>query len=211
MVDEPASKHEQAQANQGAAASSTISNKIPTTDETNEGSPPNPICERLIVRCVLTRIWIIFSDSSFWIAAATVVIAAFTIVLACVSQRQWTELKRSDDNAERFFELSETPYVFVKDLELNAPQPDAKITGSIQVINEGNLPALNLAIGLNIEARTSEPTSFGAPLPARNEADLGPKIDDPPIPITSSEILTKSNWMAFQSGTKQIYVCGMIR
>ena len=78
--------------------------------------------------------------SGFITAVATVAIAGFTIVLAGVSARQWQALQIANLNSERFFELAQSPYVFLKNFHVDPPKVGEKLAGSVQISNSGNLP-----------------------------------------------------------------------
>jgi len=170
-------------------------------------SRPREVMAKQVASCArLGRwLWRIADDpNAFATTCATIVIAIFTIVLARVSRLQ-------NADAEKFFRIAQAPHVFIKKLMIDPPKVGQKITASIEVINTGNLPALNFALALNIEAREDFPKSFGVVGAPIYETDLPPKLEVPPTPIHSNQPLSQADWSAFNAGTKRIYAYGMLQ
>ena len=59
-------------------------------------------------------LFLLLTSSSFWTAIATLVIAAFTVELYCVSNRQWQTMQKQ-------LEISERPWVTVDNVVLTEP------------------------------------------------------------------------------------------
>lgn len=81
-------------------------------------------------------------SASFWTAAATIVIAIFTIVLACVTRKQGRLTQQSIDLARDEFMASHRPKLIVRHFQLDDPVRDQVITIRFAIVNIGDTEAI---------------------------------------------------------------------
>jgi hypothetical protein len=78
-----------------------LTNKAPTNDKTAESNQEKEVTKVAWSRRIGRWVWAILTSPEFWTAAATVVIAAFTVELYGVSNRQGQTMDRQLEMSER--------------------------------------------------------------------------------------------------------------
>lgn len=141
MIDEPdGSTEEKQRAQQTPAVQETTGNSNRDNPATPQQNSQQPWYASLFS-------WIKSDPSAFITATATAVIAAFTIVLVCVSSRQWRAMIAGNDNATSALHTTERPSVSLGDTEGKLAEfqklPDGRWTVLMYFQNSGRSPAFN--------------------------------------------------------------------
>ena len=165
MVDNPDGDEEKRDADQGLQVSIhgriTLVNEAPSDQATTAPGQATQQAQnnRWYSRFFLTR-WILIGayrcdiHNGTVTAVATIVIAAFTIVLACVSNRQWEAMVESNASIEQNFIASERPYVSMGRRDgtvgnfIVPTDPGAKAGIMLYFHNSGHLPALRFNVSI---------------------------------------------------------------
>lgn len=157
----------------------------------------------------------IFRSAEFWTAAATIVIAIFTIVLACVTGKQARLTRESIDLARKEFIATHRPRVIVRFIQ--GPFEDAESYQFIWVtiVNIGVNPATVEAFGCDLARRNSVTLQWGI-----SALDASPKTISPVTLISGQRHtfeITAENPDTFDEkfsdacGNQQLCAVGIIR
>ena len=118
-----------------------LTNKSPTNDKAAEGDQKKEVTNVSRSRRVGRWVWARLASSEFWTAAATVIIAAFTIELYCVSTQQGKTMRQQ-------LEFSERPWIAEQITLISPPLIFEKDGGSsiVKMVmeNNGNSVAINV-------------------------------------------------------------------
>jgi hypothetical protein len=159
-----------------------------------------------------------YSREKRWIERGKVLIEALTlaavIFYGCVAYRQWRAMIVANENSGGALEVAQSPYVFVVDINAAPLKIGEKVTGKIQFVNTGNLPARNFTFAGQFEIRPDCPTQItGTTALDINQFDMPPNLsnyaDQPPQDIFSANIISDNEFTSFSNRTSKLCAYGM--
>jgi hypothetical protein len=156
------------------------------------------------------------TDYEWRIVVLTSVIAFVTAVYTLVAGFQWDAMRLANQQTRIAFEVGQDPYVFVAEINADALKIGERVTGTVQFVNTGNLPARNFTFGGRLEIRPEYPVQIAADLLMNiNEFDMPPNLsnyaDQPAENLSSLFTLSAADYLAFNDGTEKLYAYGIYR
>ncbi|MGD0289462.1 MAG: hypothetical protein ABSC63_07405 [Candidatus Binataceae bacterium] len=147
---------------------------------------------------------------------AKIIVEALTlgavVFYGIVAYNQWRAMLVANMQTQQALKIAQSPNVFVNQIKYDPLTVGSKITGTVQFVNTGNLPALNFFFGGVFEMAQQDPTLVQTvQLAGVGEFDMPPNLeygDQLPEPLSSNDALSPSDWQAFLNGTEKLYAVG---
>jgi hypothetical protein len=138
------------------------------------------------------------------------------IFYGVVAYKQWGAMLIANDQTKDALRIGQSPYVFVANITHDPLKVGTGITGKIQFVNTGNLPALNFIYGGGFEIRETEPNviQFIAEL-NQGDFDMPPNLsnyaDQPALPLSNRGPVSDADLRDLAAGKKKIFADGVYR